>query len=85
MDNLIRITIVFGTVTVGIFSIGKFDTLLALVGSGICCPISLIFPTLFHYKLFKEEQSSFRNAFDIFISLLGTGISLTVLIFTFVK
>jgi len=84
MDNLMRVVIVSGTITVGILSIGQFDILLALVGSGICCPISLILPTLFHYKIFKDEQSGLRSAFDIFVSLLGTGTSLTVLIVTFV-
>jgi len=83
-ENLLRLIIVIGTITVGILSIGKFDTLLSVIGSGVCCPISLIFPTLFHYSLFKNEQGKFWNCLDLFISVLGTLISLTVLIFTFV-
>lgn len=83
LENLMRVIIVAGTIVVGIFSIGNFDTLLALVGSGICCPIALIFPTLFHFLVFKNEQKKIWNFFDLSISIIGTLISLSVLIFTF--
>lgn len=84
LDTLIRIFIVIGTIIVGILSIGRFDTLLALVGSGVCCPIALIFPTLFHFQLFKNEQGGLKNFSDLFVCISGIIISITVLIFTFV-
>jgi proton-coupled amino acid transporter len=82
LDTLIRILIVIATVVIGIFSIGRFDTLLALVGSAACCPIALIFPCLFHYLLFKEEIGKVRTFFDLSIFVLGIILSLAVLIFT---
>lgn len=81
-DTFLRIIVVIITVLIGIYSIGRFDTLLAIVGSAACCPISLIFPTLFHYMIFKNEQNFIRSFFDLFIFLLGIILSLAVLFFT---
>jgi len=82
VDTILRILIVILTIAIGIFSIGRFDTLLALVGGVALCPISLILPTLFHFLIFKNEQSGFRSFFDIFVFTFGIILSLTVLVFT---
>jgi amino acid permease len=84
LENLLRTTIVVSTVVVGVYSINRFDTLLALAGCSIMTPISLILPPLFHYKLFKTKQSSFRNFLDIFVTLIGCSLSITILIFTLI-
>jgi proton-coupled amino acid transporter len=81
-DTIIRIFIVIISIFIGIFSIGRFDTLLALVGGVVLCPISLIFPTLFHFLIFKKDQSIIRSFFDLFIFSFGIILSLTVLVFT---
>ena len=81
-DTFIRIILVIITIIIGIYSIGRFDTLLAIVGSAACCPISLIFPTLFHYFIFRKEQNFIRSFFDLFIFILGIVMSLAVLSFT---
>ncbi len=82
-ENLMRTTILLITVIIGIASIDKFANLMALAGCAVCTPVALIFPTLFHYKLFKEKQSTLRSILDISISLAGIGLSLTILVFTF--
>jgi amino acid permease len=81
-DTIMRIFIVILSILIGIFSIGRFDTLLALVGGVVLCPISLIFPTLFHFLIFKKEQSVIRSFFDLLIFGFGIILSLTVLVFT---
>lgn len=82
-ENLMRTTILILTVIIGIASIDKFANLMALAGCAVCTPVALIFPTLFHYKLFKDKQSKLRSILDISISLTGIGLSLTILVFTF--
>jgi proton-coupled amino acid transporter len=82
-ENILRVMIVTLTVVVGVFSINRFDTLLALAGCAVCTPIALIFPSVFHFLLFKSSQSKFRNCVDLSIAFLGISLSLTVLTFTF--
>lgn len=85
LENLLRIFIVLVTIAVGILSINRFDTMISLVGCGICTPIAFIFPSIFHYKLYKDKQSRFRNILDIVATILGVTISIVVLIFTLVN
>lgn len=84
LENCLRAGIVCFTIIVGILSINRFDTLLALVGCGICTPIALIFPSTFHFLLYKHKQSKLRNCFDLLICFLGCSLSLVVLIFTII-
>jgi proton-coupled amino acid transporter len=84
LQNLLRIGIVVLTVVVGVLSIGRFDTLLSLAGCAVCTPIALIFPSYFHYSLFKNKQSKFRNITDLSMMVLGITMSLTVLVFTLI-
>ena len=84
MENSMRIIIVCGTIAVGVLSINKFDTMISLVGCGICTPIAFIFPSIFHYLLFKDKQSKTRNIMDILATCLGITISIVVLIFTLI-
>lgn len=85
LENLLRTFIVVATITVGVLSINRFDTLLALAGCGICTPIALIFPSIFHFLLFRKKQSAFRNIVDITIAVVGTSLSITILIFTLIS
>jgi solute carrier family 36 (proton-coupled amino acid transporter) len=81
-ENILRIIIVICTIIVGVVSINRFDTLLALAGCGVCTPVALIFPSIFHYLLYKDKQSKMRNFFDLFIAGVGVSLSLTILFFT---
>ena len=56
-QNIFRTLIVILTVVIGILSIGRFDDMLSLVGCAVCTPIALIFPSLFHFQIFKNIQS----------------------------
>ena len=68
LENLLRSFIVLFTIIVGVLSIGRFDTLLALAGCGICTPIALIFPSIFHYLLFNKYFTMvLRNKICFFI------------------
>lgn len=84
LENILRAVIVLSTVVIGVLSINRFDTILALAGCAIMTPIALIFPTLFHYSLFKKSQSAFASIFDLFITFVGVSLSLTILIFTII-
>ena len=83
--NIIRTSILILTIVIGISSIDKFATLMALAGCAVCTPIALILPTLFHFKLFNYKQSLLRSIIDILISVIGIGLSLTILVFTFIN
>lgn len=83
-QNILRMSILIITIVVGITSINRFATLMALFGCAICTPIALIMPTVFHYQLYKGKQSSFRSYCDLSIAFLGVGISITILVFTFI-
>jgi proton-coupled amino acid transporter len=84
LENILRVFIVTLTIVVGVLSINRFDTLLSLCGCGICTPVALIFPSVFHFNLYKKTQSSFRSIVDISIAVLGCSLSITVLIFTLI-
>jgi amino acid permease len=84
-SRILRTLIVAFTVIVGILSIGKFATMLSLVGCAVCTPIALIFPTIFHWKLYKDTQPKWRNILDLSITVFGTTMALTVLVFTFIS
>jgi amino acid permease len=84
-QNILRTSLVFITVVVGVLSIGKFDNLLSLVGCAVCTPIALIFPSLFHYKLYKDKQGWLRTFLDLFITIIGVLTSLIILIFTLIN
>ena len=81
-ENILRIFIVICTIVVGIVSINRFDTMLALVGCGVCTPVALIFPSVFHYLLYKDKQSKLRSFCDISVAVIGVTLSLTILFFT---
>ena len=85
MENSMRIVIVSGTIVIGVLSINKFDTLMSLVGCGVCTPIAFIFPSIFHYILLKDKQSRTRNIIDILAAILGMTISIVVLVFTLIN
>ena len=80
-QNLFRTFAVVGTILIGIASIGKFDTLLALVGSVLCTPLAVIFPSMFHFLIFRKIQSNFRNMIDLL--MFGVGCSISLVVFTF--
>jgi amino acid permease len=84
-SKIMRSLIVLFTVVVGILSIGGFANLLSLLGCAICTPIALIFPTIFHWKLYKDKQPKWRNILDLSITAFGTLMALTVLVFTLVN
>jgi amino acid permease len=84
-QNILRTSLVFITVLVGVLSIGKFDNLLSIVGCAVCTPIALILPSLFHYKLFRYKQGWFRTFLDIFITIIGVLTSLIILVFTLIN
>jgi amino acid permease len=83
--NVLRIFIVAFTILMGIVSIGKFDKILSLVGSGVSTPIALILPSLFHYRLYREKQGLFRNIMDLTIACVGFVVVFAVFIFTLVN
>ena len=83
-ENILRTSIVILTIGIGIASIGGFANLMALAACAVCTPIALIFPSFFHYKLFRSKQSTCRSIVDLFISFVGITLSLTILVFTFI-
>ena len=81
-ENALRSFVVLITVIIGLTSIDKFANYMAIAGSIVCTPIALIFPSIFHFKLFSQKQSFCRSFIDIFITCFGIIISISILIFT---
>jgi hypothetical protein len=81
-QKYIRSVIVIVTIIVGILSIGSFANMLALVGSGICTPIGLVLPSLFHFLIFKSKQSYLRSIIDLTVSLIGVILIIVIALFT---
>jgi proton-coupled amino acid transporter len=83
--NILRACVVTFTILMGIISIGKFDKILSLVGSGVSTPIALILPALFHYKLYKDKQPLWRNILDLTITCIGFTVVFSVFTFTLIN
>ncbi len=84
-QNILRVTIVTITIVIGVTSINKFEVLMALCGSVVCTPLAIIIPPIMHYRLLNKKQSKLRNIIDICVAIIGTGISITVLVFTLIN
>jgi len=84
-QNMFRTFVVLCTIVIGIASIGNFDSLLALVGSVLCTPLAVIFPSIFHFIIFKDSQSKLRSSIDLFFFFLGCSISIVVFTLTIVS
>ena len=84
LENLLRAFIVVATVVLGVLSINRFDFVLALIGCAIMTPLALIFPTMFHYFLMKNQQSKLRSVVDLTISIIGIILAIAVLVFTII-
>ena len=84
-QNILRIVIVAVTIVVGVTSINKFDTLMALCGCVVCTPLAMIIPPIFHYKLLNKKQSRIRNIIDILVCIIGTVIALSVFVMTLIN
>lgn len=84
LENILRTVIVIITIVIGILSINRFDTVLALAGCAIMTPIAFIFPSFFHYRLYRKTQSTCRNILDLSITIFGILMSLTILVFTLI-
>lgn len=83
-ENILRTIIVIVTIVGGILSIGDFQKFMALAGSIICTPVSIMFPPLFHFKLYKGIQPAWRSFLDIAVLITGVVVALLILIFTLI-
>lgn len=49
----------------------NFADFLSLVGSGVCCSLGFVLPSLFHLLVFKDEMGWRTWSFDVSIMVLG--------------
>ncbi|KAI8063459.1 transmembrane amino acid transporter protein-domain-containing protein [Gongronella butleri] len=75
--NMVRFMIV---IVVGIIALGgakDLDKFISLIGSVCCCPLSLIFPPLFHIKL--QSTKGIQRYIDMSLIAFGVGTMLFTL------
>jgi amino acid permease len=58
-------------------AIPDFDRVMAIMGSALCCPISILLPSAFHLKLLGDRLSWYEKCVDCV--LLGVGGVMTVI------
>ncbi|KAI8096578.1 transmembrane amino acid transporter protein-domain-containing protein [Halteromyces radiatus] len=75
--NLVRFAVVVVTGTVAFFGANDLDKFISLIGSICCCPLSLIFPPLFHLKL--PTTTGIKRRIDMILIIFGVGIMLFTL------
>jgi solute carrier family 32 (vesicular inhibitory amino acid transporter) len=57
-------------------AVPDFDRVMAIMGSALCCPISILLPALFHLKLLKGQLSWVERQVDYMLLILGTCMTL---------
>ncbi|KAI7864925.1 transmembrane amino acid transporter protein-domain-containing protein [Spinellus fusiger] len=75
--NGLRCAVVAVIAVVAKAGASDLDKFVSLIGSICCCPLSLIFPPLFHLKLNKPENSLVKLA-DILLIIFGIIIMFTL-------
>ena len=72
--NSLRASIVVVGTLIAWGGANDLDKFISLIGSVCCCPLSLIFPPLFHMAL--PSTKGWKRTVDIFLMVFGTGIML---------
>ncbi|KAK9667581.1 hypothetical protein K7432_017663 [Basidiobolus ranarum] len=72
--NLLRVGIVVLTMFIAMFGANDLDKFISLIGSICCTPLSLIFPSLFHYRAIATTKR--QKMIDISLACFGTFIML---------
>ncbi|ORZ25545.1 transmembrane amino acid transporter protein-domain-containing protein [Absidia repens] len=75
--NVVRFAVVVVTGMVAFFGANDLDKFISLIGSICCCPLSLIFPPLFHLQL--PSTTGIKRWIDAGLILFGVGIMLFTL------
>ncbi|KAI8340177.1 transmembrane amino acid transporter protein-domain-containing protein [Chlamydoabsidia padenii] len=75
--NLVRFAVVTVTGLVAFFGANDLDKFISCIGSICCCPLSLIFPPLFHLKL--PTTTGLKRTIDMILILFGVGTMLFTL------
>jgi len=71
--NLLRTGLVLFTGVAAIGGSDQFDNFIGLIGGLACVPLTLIYPALFHLKIFKPYELSPREKWENYIIIvLGT-------------
>ncbi|CAO3646662.1 unnamed protein product [Cunninghamella echinulata] len=74
--NIVRFGVVVAVGIVAFFGANDLDKFISLIGSICCCPLSLIFPPLFHLKL--TTTTGYKRWIDMILIIFG----ISVMIFT---
>ncbi|KAG0173226.1 neutral amino acid transporter [Apophysomyces sp. BC1034] len=75
--NALRCFIVMVAAVVAWGGAKDLDKFVSLIGSICCCPLSLIFPAMFHLRL--PKTSGVHRLVDIFLIVFGVGVMLFTL------
>ncbi|KAF4373973.1 hypothetical protein F8388_007879 [Cannabis sativa] len=64
-------------VTLVALLVPNFADFLSLVGSGICCALGFVLPSLFHFLVFKDDMNRTAWWSDVTIFVLGIGLGVS--------
>ncbi|XP_062081530.1 amino acid transporter AVT3B [Humulus lupulus] len=64
-------------VTLVALLVPNFADFLSLVGSGVCCALGFVLPSLFHFLVFKNDTSRTALWSDVTIFVLGIGLGVS--------
>ncbi|ORZ23609.1 transmembrane amino acid transporter protein-domain-containing protein [Absidia repens] len=70
--NFVRFAVVIVAGLVAFFGANDLDKFISLIGSICCCPLSLIFPPLFHLKL--PTTTGLKRVIDLVLITFGVGV-----------
>jgi solute carrier family 32 (vesicular inhibitory amino acid transporter) len=57
-------------------AIPDFDRVMAIMGSALCCPISILLPALFHTKLLRGQLSWTDRCLNNMLLVVGAGMTI---------
>ncbi|CAO3628777.1 unnamed protein product [Cunninghamella blakesleeana] len=75
--NIIRFVVVIAVGVVAFFGANDLDKFISLIGSICCCPLSLIFPPLFHLKL--SSTTGYKRWIDMVLVIFGISVMMFTL------
>lgn len=58
-------------VSVVALTVPNFGDFLSLVGSGVCCALGFVLPSLFHFLVFRDEMGKMAMISDVAIFVVG--------------
>jgi amino acid permease len=57
-------------------AVPDFDRVMAIMGSALCCPISILLPALFHLRLLRGQLSLVATCLDYVILVTGSWMTI---------